>query len=145
MKVKIYLEKGATLPEKAHDTDYGWDIRATSKELLNRRIIYGTGIHIALPEKYDGKTVAMKLYARSSICNTGLMLSNGIGIIDSGYRGEVKAVFYTMVNGKTYGIGDRIAQIAPSNDEDIEWEQVATLEELGKSERGMGGYGSTGR
>lgn len=145
MKVKIYLEKGATLPQKAHDTDYGYDIRATSKELKGRLIVYGTGIHIALPERYNDKAVCMKVYARSSVCNTGLVLSNGVGIIDSGYRGEIKAVFYSIANGKTYGIGDRIAQIAPSNDEDIEWEQVATLDELGQTDRGSGGYGSTGR
>ena len=143
MIVKIYLENGAKMPTKAHDTDYGWDVCATTKEVKAQRITYGTGIHIA--PQTDGKNVCIQAFPRSSIVNTGLVLSNGVGIVDSGYRGEVMAKFYQVVSGKTYDIGDRIIQIALSNGAPIEWEQVETLEELGTTDRGDGGYGSSGR
>lgn len=148
MKVKIYLEEGAKMPTKSHSDDFAWDITATSRQdnaPINGCITYGTGIHIALPEKYGAYNLAALIYPRSSIANTGLVLSNGTGIIDAGYRGEIMAKFYKVADGNVYKVGERICQMVLSNGEDIEWVQVATLEELGTTDRGSGGYGSTGR
>ena len=71
------------------------------------------------------------------------MLTNSCGIIDSGYRGEVTAVFLkTLFDGNFYKIGDRFAQMIILPYPQIEFEEV---EELSKTERGIGGYGSTGK
>ncbi len=133
------------MPQRKHADDYGWDVCANSIQTqtpLNGCITYGTGIHIAPDPSFKG---CVQAFARSSVVNTGLILSNGVGIIDRNYRGEIMAKFYVITDGKTYDIGDKIIQLAASNGEDIEWEQVATLDELGHTDRGTGGYGSTGR
>lgn len=150
MKVKIFLENGAKMPEKAHSDDFGWDVRAVSccyNAPINGAITYGTGIHIApiLEERHKGMNICVQAFSRSSICMTGLILSNSIGIIDLGYRGEIMAKFYKVLNGKNYCVGDKIIQLALSNGEPIEWEQVYSLDDLGQTDRGCGGYGSTGR
>jgi len=148
MKIKIFLEQGAQLPKLAHDSDYGYDVVATKiipNDGMPYWCKYGTGIHVDFPSCHNGKKVCMQVYARSSICKKGLMLSNGVGIIDSGYHGEITAAFYRLHGGEWYNEGDKIAQIAMSNGEPIEWEVVNSIEELGDSERGCGGYGSTGK
>ena len=56
MKVKIYLEQGATMPQRAHDDDFGWDVKATSKHddtPLKGCVTYGTGIHLAFPSQFS--------------------------------------------------------------------------------------------
>ena len=80
---------------------------------------------------------------RSSIWKTGMVLSNSVGTIDDLYRGEVSAVFYHVFpNMPRYKVGDRIGQIKLGFTLPIEFEEV---DELSDTERGDGGYGSTGR
>lgn len=140
MKVKIKkLVENAIIPNYAKDGDAGMDLTATSKtydELGN--VVYGTGLAMEIPKGYVGL-----VFPRSSICKTDLLLTNSVGVIDSGYRGEIMAKFsYVHMHNKKYDVGDRIAQIIILPYPTIEFEEV---EELSKTERGDGGYGSSGK
>jgi dUTP pyrophosphatase len=139
MKIKIKkLNSEFKNPFKKHNTDACFDLVATSKEDLgDGRIVYGLGFSAELPEG-----TRLDLRSRSSIHKTGLILSNCIGTGDQGYTGEYKAVFYHVLkNLKPYNVGDRIIQIHLEKVNKIEFEFV---ENLIKTSRGDGGYGSTG-
>ena len=140
LKVKIKkLTESAKLPIKAHPTDAGYDLYADSQSIdKNYNMVYGTGIAVEIPKGYVGL-----VFPRSSIASTDIMLSNSVGVIDSGYRGEVMAKF-KRVTGEfnTYKVGDRIAQLIIIPYPEIVFEEV---EELSSSDRGEGGYGSSGR
>lgn len=150
VKVKIYLDEGAQMPTRKHNGDYCWDLTAISRlddtaidKPHKGAITYDTGVHIAPEPSFKG---CGNGFARSSVCFTGLVLSNGEGIIDRNYRGSIKAVFYVATeDGDRYNVGDRILQFALSTGEEIEWVRVNSLEELGETDRGDGGYGSSGR
>lgn len=90
MKVKIKkLEERALLPKKAHKTDAGFDLVATSRVYDEKGcLVYGTGLAFEIPEGYVGL-----VFPRSSNANKDLLLSNGVGVIDAGYRGEVTFKF----------------------------------------------------
>jgi dUTP pyrophosphatase len=146
MKVKIKkLDPEAVLPFYSKPGDAGMDLTATSKEYnsYTHSIKYGTGIAIEIPEGYVGL-----LFPRSSICRKELILSNSVGVIDSGYRGEISFDFKMIVHPdrdldevSDYRIGDRIGQIIILPYPQIEFEEV---EELSTTERNTGGFGSTG-
>ena len=140
LKVKIKkLKESAKLPTKAHVTDAGYDLYADSQSIdKNYNMVYGTGIAVEIPKGYVGL-----VFPRSSIASTDIMLSNSVGVIDSGYRGEVMAKF-KRVTGEfnTYKVGDRIAQLIIIPYPDVVFEEV---KELSSSDRGEGGYGSSGR
>lgn len=73
-------------------------------------------------------------------------MSNGVGTIDSNYRGELKAVFYKVVPGKPYKVGDRIIQLVVNHSDYKSFEIVfEEVDELNDSKRGLGGFGSTGK
>ena len=95
------------------------------------------GLHVTEPSPYY-------MYARSSVSKRGIMLVNSVGIIDSGYRGTLKAAFFnTTDNPVTIGKGDRVVQLCmPGLDYNFTVEIANSLEE---TERGAGGIGSTGR
>lgn len=141
MQVKIKrLYDNAVLPTKAHSTDAGWDLYAHSKSFDNKNIVYGTGVAFEVPENYVGL-----LFPRSSNAKTDLLLSNSVGVLDSGYRGEVLFKFkVTRDNylGDTYDVGDRIGQIIIIPYPEVEFVEVS---ELSETDRGCGGYGSSGR
>jgi dUTP pyrophosphatase len=140
LEVKIKrLHEDAVIPKYAKDGDAGLDLVATSiLNQTNEIIEYGLGIAIEIPKNYVGL-----IFPRSSVTKTSLMLKNCVGVIDSGYRGEIKATF-KIIDEKFnhYKIGERICQIII-----IPYPQVSFVEvdELSSSERGEGGYGSTGR
>ena len=137
------LTKSATAPTKAHSTDAGFDLCATSFSVDdNGLLVYGTGIAVDIPEGYVGK-----LYPRSSIAKYGLALTNGVGVIDAGYHGEILMKFRPTESVReglesVYQIGDRIGQLVIEKLPDVE---MVETEYLGESERGVGGYGSTGK
>lgn len=140
MKVKIKkLVENAIIPNYAKNGDAGMDLTATSKtydELGN--VVYGTGLAMEIPKGYVGL-----VFPRSSICKTDLILTNSVGVIDSGYRGEIMAKFaYVSMQNKKYDVGDRIAQIIILPYPTIEFEEV---DKLSETERGEGGYGSSGK
>lgn len=145
MKVVIRYKKlseKAQAPWHAHEDDRGFDLFATSKVYENGVFKFGCGLAFEFPEGIDAE-----LRARSSVYKTGLILSNGVGTIDHGYRGEVMAVFYSapvVIPVSDYNIGDRFAQIViPGVDpRNVIFEEV---EELSNTARGEGGYGSTGK
>ena len=141
MKVKVKrLNEFAMLPTKAHATDAGFDLYATSKTYDNDgNAVYGCGLAFEIPEGYMGL-----VFPRSSNAKKSLLLSNSVGVIDSGYRGEVTAKFkrlYPISQGE-YAIGERFAQLIVMPIPAVELEEA---EELSESERGVGGYGSSGK
>ena len=148
MKVKIKrLCDEASIPQYAHDTDAGMDLVATSYEYNEelRFHVYGTGIAVEIPEGYAGY-----IFPRSSNRKTESYLTNHVGVIDSGYRGEIMASFKTrdFKEGeiqqlyKPYEVGDKIAQLIIMPYPKIKFVEV---EELSDSDRGDGGHGSTGK
>ena len=140
MKVKIKkIRESAFLPTKAHATDAGFDLYADSMSYDDcNNVVYGAGIAVEIPQGYVGL-----VFPRSSIARTGLILSNAVGVIDSGYRGEVMAKFRrAQVPAEEYKLGERIAQLIILPYPEVEFEEVS---ELSDSERGNGGYGSSGK
>ena len=142
MKVKIKrLNKDAVLPYKAHATDAGMDMVATSRDFDdNGNVVYGTGIAVEIPQGYVGL-----VFPRSSVSRQDMVLSNSVGVIDSGYRGEITFKFKTVgskMYPDMYHVGDRIGQLIILPYPDIHWDEVDELED---SDRGDGGYGSTGK
>ena len=140
MKIKVKrLNELAMLPTKAHATDAGFDLYATSKTYdKDGNVVYGCGLAFEIPEGYMGL-----VFPRSSNARTQLLLSNSVGVIDSGYRGEVTAKFKCLstFHDTEYKIGERFAQIIFLPIPNVELEVV---DELSDSERGTGGYGSSG-
>ena len=154
MQVRIKkLNPNAIIPAYAKTGDAGMDLVATS--ILSNTtfdITYGMGIALEIPEGFVGL-----IFPRSSIRKTGLDLSNAVGVCDSGYRGELQATFNKLFGTERvydetkntedtsinfYKIGDRIAQIMIIPYPPIEFVEV---DELSDSERGEGGFGSTGK
>ncbi len=89
MKVKIKrLNSNAKIPTYANPGDAGMDIYATSMKFTEDYIEYGTGLSFEVPEGY-----VMLIFPRSSISNKDLVLSNSVGVLDSGYRGELRFRF----------------------------------------------------
>ena len=143
MKVRIKkLNELAVIPTYAKDGDAGMDLVATSIiSTTSTQITYGIGLALEIPKGFVGL-----VFPRSSVRKTRLMLSNCVGVIDSGYRGELQATFNKInqdsVSENDYKVGDRIAQIMIIPHPPIEFEEA---EELSDTERGDGGFGSTGK
>jgi dUTP pyrophosphatase len=142
MEVKIKkLVKTAITPKYAKDGDAGMDLTATSKWYDDdNNVCYGTGIAMEIPKGYVGL-----VFPRSSNAKQDLILSNSVGVIDSGYRGEIKFKFKLVEDrhlAKDYNIGDRVGQIIIMPYPIIEFVEV---DELSETERGKGGYGSSGK
>jgi dUTP pyrophosphatase len=140
MEIKIKkLTENAKIPAYAKQGDAAMDVYATSETIVDTPgygyIEYGTGLTFEIPEGYY-----MDIRPRSSVSNTGLILSNSAGILDSGYRGELKLRFKWVKESAKYNVGDRIGQIMIKPYPVIEWVEV---QELNNTERGEGGFGST--
>ena len=139
MKVKIKkLHPNAVKPKYAKESDAGLDLVATSIiENTSFQITYGLGIAMEIPDGMVGL-----IFPRSSIRNTELILSNSVGVIDAGYRGELQATFNKLSGFESvaYKVGDRIAQIIIVPHPII---QIVEVDELSESSRGIGGFGST--
>ena len=135
MKVKIKkLRSNAVIPRYSKAGDAGMDLTAIDLEEKGMHVTYKTGLAIEIPEGYVGL-----LFPRSSVYKTRQVLSNSVGVIDSGYRGEIMMKF--SLSDNQYKIGDRIGQIMILPYPDIQFDEVDVLSE---SERGEGGFGSTG-
>lgn len=152
MKVKIKkLHKDATIPFKTFDSDFCYDVVATSCEEIAPNVYrYGTGLAFQI-ERNDNNLVTVKnMYQlsldfrpRSSVWKTGMVLSNCVGTIDESYTGEVCAVFYhVMPSMPKYEVGDKIGQIKMGYTWGMDFVEVSELDE---TERGANGYGSTGK
>lgn len=139
MKVRIKkMHEAGVIPAYAKPGDAGMDLVAVSETWNddNSMVTYGTGLAVEIPEGYVGL-----LFPRSSISKTNLELSNSVGVIDSGYRGEIMFKFRYNSEGMVYDVGDRVGQLIILPYPSIEFEEV---QELSGTERGEGGFGSTG-
>lgn len=132
------LHNKATTPTYSRHGDAGLDLVACEiKNETQEQITYGTGISMEIPYGYVGL-----VFPRSSIRKYDLDLTNSVGVIDSGYRGEIQATFNkTNMKTRIYEIGDRIAQILILPYPQVKFTQT---EDLSITERGDGGFGSTG-
>ena len=155
MQIRIKkLHPDAVIPSYSAIGDAGMDLVATSATISagGLYIEYGTGISIEIPEGYVGL-----LFARSSVSKTSLILANHVGVVDSGYRGEIKLRFKDTQMQKTatkdqlwgwfagetaYEVGNKIGQIMI-----LPYPQIEFVESLDLSDtmRGEGGFGSTGK
>lgn len=137
------LQHSAVLPTYSQPGDAGLDLVATSVSYnpKNGYVQYGTGLALEIPEGYVGL-----VFPRSSISKTGAYLANSVGVIDSGYRGEVQFRFYHNDANEgaahPYNVGDRIGQLIVLPYPSVNIEEV---DELSDSIRGEGGFGSTGQ
>ena len=141
MKIKL-LTDTATMPTRGSEKAAGWDLYDDFADEIylppNDVRMIGTGVAVEIPEGYFGA-----LFARSGIASKrGLRPANCVGVIDSDYRGEIKVA---IINDSTYvqkiEPQERIAQLVILPYKSVELEQV---DELDKTERGEGGFGSTG-
>lgn len=141
MKVKIKkLHPGAVIPAKAYPTDTGFDLTAvwSGWNNANKVFEYGFGLSFEIPEGYVGL-----IFPRSSIFRKDLFLTNCVGVIDSHFRGEVTAKFKSTTGRipESYNVGERVAQMIIMPIPQVTFVEV---KELSDTDRGPGGYGSTG-
>lgn len=140
------LHPKAELPRKAHESDYAFDCVAISEQEIAPNVWkYGLGFALQKEkESMSFERYKIAVYPRSSIYNTGMVLSNSVGIVDEGYTGEISVVFYhVMPNMPRYRVGDRVCQIAVESRETGQYFQE--IDELKVMDRGANGYGSTGK
>ena len=137
--MRLMLDDGAYTPERAHDTDAGYDLRTPKRVVIHRgsSAVIDTGVHIEIPKGYFGK-----LESKSGLNVNHSVVSHG-GVIDCGYTGSIRAKLYN--HGYTdyvFEAGDKIVQLIFHKYEAPEFELVDEFEE---TERGDNGFGSTGR
>ena len=136
-KVKIKkLHPDAILPRYSKEGDAGMDVYAITKKSHDNFIEYGTGLSLEIPKGH-----VCLIFPRSSVSNKKLSLANSVGILDSGYRGELIFRFYKHGNLE-YDVGDRVGQFVVIPFPEVKIEEV---HELSDSDRGEGGFGSTGK
>ena len=142
IELPIKLEDGAQVPTYAHDTDAAADIYALDDTLIQANTFSNklrTGVSIQLPEGW----LALILPRSSIGAKTPLRLSNSVGLIDSGYRGELGVLYdNTSDNDVKIKKGDRIAQLLVMPSYRFKAQKVDIL---GASDRGIQGFGSTGK
>lgn len=141
VKFKKLVEE-AVKPKFAKLNDAGADLVATSLDSSTRegQIVYGTGLAVEIPEGMMGL-----VFPRSSVRDRDLVMSNSVGVIDSGYRGEIMVTF-NLKNpwspDDVYKVGDRIAQLVIIPVPLVKYTEV---DELSETERGVNGHGSSGK
>lgn len=144
VEVKVFREDDTVkLPTYGKDGDACMDVYVHHVENKpDGRIVYHTGLHFRLPEDYE-----MEIRPRSSNTKTHAVMQNAPGTLDEGYTGELMIVHRRMdkYDDPEYQVGDRVAQILVRHRERIVWQEVTTQEELGTTERGANGFGSTGK
>ena len=143
--VKIYAKSGE-IPKYETENSAGLDLRALlDKPMIIKpmeRVLIPTGIFLEIPNGFEGQ-----VRARSGLSiKYGLTMVNGVGTVDSDYRGELKVPMINL-GSEEFKVesGDRIAQIVFAKYETVSFESVDSTEDLEKTERGTGGFGHTGR
>jgi dUTP pyrophosphatase len=142
MQVKIKkLHVDAVIPAYSKPGDAGMDLTAVSAtQDQYGNVVYGTGLAVEIPAGYVGL-----IFPRSSNSKTDLYLTNHVGVVDSGYRGEIMFKFRPingLLNAKVFQVGDRVGQLIILPYPSIEFDEA---DELSDSDRGDGGFGSTGK
>lgn len=137
------LDERAVIPTYGTEFSAGADLYALCDGEVTvqpgETVLFSTGLSVEIPQGYAGL-----IYARSGLASKkGLAPANKVGVIDSDYRGEVKVALHNHSNvSQTVAVGERIAQLVITPFLKAEFAEVDTLEE---TERGSGGFGSTGR
>ena len=143
LKVKVINRSRFDLPRYATPLSAGMDVRANIDEAVVlrplERAMIPTGLSIELPEGYE-----MQIRPRSGLAaKHGITVLNSPGTIDADYRGEIRVILVNLSNEEfRIEAGERIAQMVVARHEQVDWELT---EELAESERGEGGFGSTGK
>ena len=143
LKVKVINRSRFDLPRYATPLSAGMDVRANIDEAVIlrplERAMIPTGLSIELPEGYE-----MQIRPRSGLAaKHGITVLNSPGTIDADYRGEIRVILVNLSNEEfRIEAGERIAQMVVARHEQVEW---GMTEELAESERGEGGFGSTGK
>lgn len=136
------LKEGAQLPSRAHEGDAGLDLYSCEAAHIGpgERWSVGTGVGVEVPEGHAGLVLPRSGLARDH----GIALVNAPGLIDSGYRGELRVLLLNTDPAETFRVepGDRIAQLVLTP---IASAEVVETETLSESRRGEGGFGSSGR
>ena len=142
MKVKVINKSENSLPQYATPLSSGMDVRAANEQPIKidplQRAIVPTGLFLEIPAGYE-----VQVRPRSGLAaKKGITVLNAPGTIDADYRGEV-CVILVNLSSEPFVVekGERIAQLVLSRHECIEWDECRSLSE---SERGDGGFGSTG-
>jgi len=136
------LDPGLPLPAAQHDGDAGLDLCAASDVTLEPRggrALVPTGVAIAIPPGYAGF-----VQPRSGLAlRHGVTVVNTPGLVDAGYRDEIRVLLINHDSAEPFKVsrGDRVAQLVIQRFEPVEWHEVGDLDD---SERGLGGWGSTG-
>lgn len=137
MKVNIKLIEDGKMPVKMHETDAGFDCYARKIEKIGNQFKYWLGFAIEIPVGYIGL-----VFPRSSVYKTGMLLTNCIGVVDPGFTGEVGAIYLPLDTEKEiYSVDDRVVQLIIIKNTEVE---LNLVDNLSDSDRGEGGYGSTG-
>ena len=141
MKVMIKkLHPDAVIPKYAKHGDAGMDLTAIWMEFAHEKkiVTYGTGLSLEIPWWHGGL-----IYPRSSVYKKSMVLANHVGVIDSGYRGEIMFKFRVLNDDwrDIYDVGDRIGQLIITPYPRIDFVEA---DKLSETDRGGGGYGSTG-
>ena len=142
MKVQIINKSKHRLPEYATIASAGMDLKANTDEPITlspmERVLIPTGLYIQLPIGYEAQ-----IRPRSGLaCKYGITVSNSPGTIDADYRGEIKVSLINLSTDKfVIHPGERVAQMVVAKHEQVEWYEVTVLD---STERGEGGFGSTG-
>lgn len=136
-------DDGARLPTRGSEYAAGWDLYALEEYVVpfRKSVKLRTGLRVAIPVGYEGQ-----VRARSSLGSKGLILPHSIGTIDADYRGELFVLMTWIGEGESYKVnaGERIAQLLISPIPEVSFKEVS-IEQLGDTKRGDGGFGSTGR
>ena len=142
MKIEIVNKSNFETPKYATEGSAGLDLQAFIEAPIELepfdRVLVSTGLYISIPAGYEGQ-----IRGRSGLAlKHGISLANGIGTIDSDYRGEIKVILINL-SKESYTInnGDRIAQLVFNKYVKSEWIEVA---ELSETQRGKGGFGHSG-
>lgn len=144
--LRIYMSPGMEAPRYATEGAAGFDLCARLDEPLTvapgERVSIPTGVHVALPRGHE-----MQVRPRSGLAaKHGIGMVNAPGTVDEDYRGEVRVILVNHgLESYTIQPGDRIAQAVVAPVTRVTMQSVASLDELGTTERGAGGFGSTGR
>lgn len=138
--LKVKLADGVQAPKHAKPGDAGMDLRAMFGGFIapGETRVFRTGVSVEIPSGYVGL-----LFPRSGLASkSGITMANAVGVIDSGYRGEIKAPLHNLSRvGVTIDAGERVCQLVVVPFETCKCVEV---DELSDSERGDGGFGSTG-
>ena len=142
MKIKVINRSAFDLPQYETANAVGLDVRANTTEAIRlaplERAMVPTGLYVEIPEGYE-----IQVRPRSGLAaKYGISVANAPGTIDPDYRGEIKVILVNLSN-EVFELkpGERIAQLVVAQFTRIEWESV---EQLSDTERGAGGFGSTG-